>query len=58
MAAAAAFLALERKVAIAAVQRACRVCEHVRTSAGNQTVTKDDSSPVTVADFAAQVQSE
>lgn len=33
-------LALERRVAVEAVLKACRVCEHVRLSTSNQTVTK------------------
>ncbi len=52
----ASFLAAERAVALRAVLRACRVCESVRLGPGaNQSVTKDDASPVTVADYAAQV---
>ncbi|ODQ67045.1 3(2),5-bisphosphate nucleotidase HAL2 [Nadsonia fulvescens var. elongata DSM 6958] len=46
--------AAERKVAELAVQRACRLAVAVADSNKNSTITKDDSSPVTVADFGCQ----
>lgn len=51
----AAYLAKERAVAIAAVERASRVCQAVfKNLVTAQTLTKKDKSPVTVADFSAQ----
>jgi len=48
-------LALEKQVAIAAVQRACRLTSSVfKKLVTNETVTKNDKSPVTVADYSAQ----
>eukprot|EP00050_Salpingoeca_kvevrii_P008808 m.305241 g.305241 ORF g.305241 m.305241 type:complete len:332 (+) comp17633_c0_seq1:3-998(+) len=48
-------LEAELEVALRAVALACRVCEGVRTSlVAGGTVIKDDHSPVTVADYAAQ----
>jgi 3'(2'), 5'-bisphosphate nucleotidase len=45
----------EREVAIAAVLLACRLCEAVRSSfEPANAITKEDHSPVTVADFGAQ----
>lgn len=45
----------EREAALEAVLRAARVCEDVRkTFVASDTHTKDDRSPVTVADFGAQ----
>ncbi len=45
----------EQEVAIAAVRRASELCQHVRaTLVTEETITKNDSSPVTVADMAAQ----
>ncbi len=45
----------ELAVAVEAVQAACRVTEQVRERlSGRDTVTKDDLSPVTVADYAVQ----
>lgn len=47
--------AKERKVAIAAVEYASRVCAQVqKTLAADEKMTKKDASPVTVADFASQ----
>ncbi|KAJ1648140.1 3'(2'),5'-bisphosphate nucleotidase [Dispira simplex] len=49
------FLALERKAALEAVTRACRVCQKVfRQLASSETMVKSDHSPVTVADYSAQ----
>ena len=48
-------LVAERKVAIAAVVKACQVCQQVfKALVNEETLTKKDKSPVTVADFAAQ----
>jgi len=48
-------LALEREVAIAAVRRACTLTSAVFNKlVKNETLTKGDKSPVTVADFSAQ----
>lgn len=44
----------EREIAIAATLAAATLCERVRHSQQEQTMTKADSSPVTVADFGAQ----
>ncbi|HET7854272.1 MAG TPA: 3'(2'),5'-bisphosphate nucleotidase [Candidatus Methylomirabilis sp.] len=45
----------ERRVAVEAVRKACRLCEAARASLVSQgTVAKADRSPVTVADFGAQ----
>jgi 3'(2'), 5'-bisphosphate nucleotidase len=45
----------ERDVAVAAVIKACRLCESVRASLVSAgTLSKKDKSPVTVADFGAQ----
>eukprot|EP00049_Salpingoeca_infusionum_P018130 m.355888 g.355888 ORF g.355888 m.355888 type:complete len:338 (+) comp17373_c0_seq1:76-1089(+) len=44
----------ERALAVAAVSKAAAVTEFVRTGDLLKTLTKDDKSPVTVADFAAQ----
>ena len=41
--------------AIDAVAAACRVARSVQQDAGVRQITKDDRSPVTVADFAVQV---
>ena len=46
--------AAEKATALAAVRLACRVCEQVRTTEV-LAVSKDDTSPVTTADYAAQV---
>ncbi|KAI8647510.1 3',5'-bisphosphate nucleotidase [Parasitella parasitica] len=47
--------AKERKVAIQAVLTASKVCQSVfQHLVANETLTKDDKSPVTVADFSAQ----
>ncbi|KAJ2827704.1 3'(2'),5'-bisphosphate nucleotidase [Coemansia erecta] len=49
------YLAKEREVAIAAVERASRVCQAVfKRLVTDETLTKKDKSPVTVADFSAQ----
>ncbi len=45
---------LEKKVAIAAVQQAAHLCEQVRREIVPQAITKQDRSPVTLADFGAQ----
>ncbi|ORY91349.1 3',5'-bisphosphate nucleotidase [Syncephalastrum racemosum] len=48
-------LATERAVAIQAVLQASKVCQSVfQHLVANETVTKNDKSPVTVADFSAQ----
>jgi 3'(2'), 5'-bisphosphate nucleotidase len=45
----------ELKVAIEAVEKACRLCKDVQSSlVSEETMTKKDKSPVTVADFGAQ----
>jgi len=45
----------ERSVAIDAVRKACRLCQAVRAAlVSEETMTKQDRSPVTVADFGAQ----
>lgn len=45
----------ERRVAIEAVLKACRLCQDVQDSlSGNEALGKQDGSPVTVADFGAQ----
>ncbi|MGH7370569.1 MAG: 3'(2'),5'-bisphosphate nucleotidase, partial [Candidatus Methylomirabilales bacterium] len=45
----------ERRVAVDAVRKACRLCQAVRASLVSQgTIAKADRSPVTVADFGAQ----
>lgn len=45
----------ERRVAVEAVRKACRLSESVRAALISQgTITKEDQSPVTVADFGAQ----
>ena len=45
----------ERRVAVEAVRKACRLSESVRATLISQgTITKSDRSPVTVADFSAQ----
>ncbi|KAJ1964093.1 3'(2'),5'-bisphosphate nucleotidase [Dipsacomyces acuminosporus] len=50
-----AYLAKERSVAIEAVERASRVCQAVfKHLVTEETITKKDKSPVTVADFSAQ----
>ena len=46
--------ATKKSVAIAAVTSAARVCHHVRTNALANAIEKDDKSPVTIADYAAQ----
>ncbi|KAF8485401.1 putative MET22-protein ser/thr phosphatase [Gautieria morchelliformis] len=47
--------ALEKQVAISAVLRACNLASSVFNKlVKNETVTKDDKSPVTVADYSAQ----
>lgn len=43
------------QAAVEAVVKASRVCEAVRTGSLMQAIDKADSSPVTVADYAAQV---
>lgn len=43
------------QVAVDAVVKASRVCEAVRTGGLLQAIDKADKSPVTVADYAAQV---
>jgi 3'-phosphoadenosine 5'-phosphosulfate (PAPS) 3'-phosphatase len=48
--------AAERKVALQAVRLACRVTERVR-EAEVIALAKSDASPVTAADFSAQVES-
>lgn len=46
---------LECRIALAAVSRAAGLCEAVRRATGGaEAITKDDRSPVTVADFGAQ----
>lgn len=46
---------LELKIAIAAVRQASELCQHVRTTlVTDETITKQDCSPVTIADLAAQ----
>ena len=48
-------LSLERKVALDAVVKACKICLSVQGNLGEgDSVTKKDSTPVTVADFAVQ----
>ncbi|KAI8579175.1 hypothetical protein K450DRAFT_243123 [Umbelopsis ramanniana AG] len=48
-------LAAERKVAIQAVLQASKVCQSVfKNLVSGETITKNDKSPVTVADFSAQ----
>ncbi|KAJ2611299.1 3'(2'),5'-bisphosphate nucleotidase [Coemansia sp. RSA 1365] len=50
-----AYLAKERAAAIEAVERASRVCKAVfKKLVTDETLTKKDKSPVTVADFSAQ----
>ncbi len=45
----------ERAVAVEAVRQACRLCQAVRaTLVSDETMAKQDRSPVTVADFGAQ----
>jgi 3'(2'), 5'-bisphosphate nucleotidase len=45
----------ERRVAVEAVLKACRLCQNVQGSlSGNEALGKQDGSPVTVADFGAQ----
>jgi 3'(2'), 5'-bisphosphate nucleotidase len=45
----------ERRVAVEAVLKACRLCETVRSNfLSNEALGKEDGSPVTVADFGAQ----
>lgn len=45
----------ERKVAIEAVRKACKVTQLVfRAQVSEDTITKNDKSPVTIADFSAQ----
>ena len=45
----------ERQVAIEAVLKACRLCQAVRAAlVSEETMAKEDRSPVTVADFGAQ----
>ena len=45
----------ELKIAIEAVEKACRLCREVQSSlVSEETMTKKDKSPVTVADFGAQ----
>lgn len=44
----------EFDVAIHAVRRAARVCASVQKTLGSSTLTKEDRSPVTVADFGSQ----
>ncbi len=45
----------ETRIAIEAVVKACRLCQNVRaTLSAEGSLTKEDSSPVTVADFGAQ----
>lgn len=44
----------EKQVAIAAVTAAANLCKQVRREQGSQSMTKADSSPVTIADFGAQ----
>lgn len=44
----------EKEIAIASVQLAAKLCETVRQDEAEQTITKADSSPVTIADFGAQ----
>ncbi|KAJ1814543.1 3'(2'),5'-bisphosphate nucleotidase [Coemansia sp. RSA 2598] len=51
----ATYLAKERAVAIEAVERASKVCQSVfKRLVAEETLTKNDKSPVTVADFGAQ----
>ncbi|KAJ1850332.1 3'(2'),5'-bisphosphate nucleotidase [Coemansia sp. RSA 486] len=51
----ATYLAKERAVAIEAVERASNVCQSVfKRLVAEETLTKNDKSPVTVADFGAQ----
>ncbi|KAJ3186151.1 hypothetical protein HK101_009704 [Irineochytrium annulatum] len=48
-------LRLERSVAVEAVVAASKLCQSVFTHiVAGQTLTKDDKSPVTIADFGAQ----
>lgn len=45
----------ERLIAVAAVNKACRVCQKVRRGyVSSDTLEKKDKSPVTIADFSAQ----
>jgi len=45
----------ERRLAIDAVTKTCRLCEQIRAEAiSGKTMEKEDKSPVTLADFAAQ----
>nr|AAQ04818.1 3'(2'),5'-bisphosphate nucleotidase [Tuber borchii] len=44
----------ERRIAELAIQRACILAERVYNSQVKGTITKDDKSPVTIADFGAQ----
>ena len=45
----------ERRVAVEAVLKACRLCQAVRAApVSDETMAKEDLSPVTVADFGAQ----
>ncbi len=44
----------ERKVAVAAVRDAARVCRSVQTAIASDVLKKEDRSPVTVADFGSQ----
>eukprot|EP01087_Luapelamoeba_hula_P015909 TRINITY_DN481_c0_g1_i1.p1 TRINITY_DN481_c0_g1~~TRINITY_DN481_c0_g1_i1.p1 ORF type:complete len:388 (-),score=75.94 TRINITY_DN481_c0_g1_i1:23-1186(-) len=47
--------ALERKAAVAAVAKACMVCQRAQaTLVSQESIEKKDQSPVTIADFAAQ----
>ena len=46
---------LELQIAIEAVKKACVLCSKVQSSlVSEETITKKDKSPVTVADFGAQ----
>lgn len=45
---------LEQTIALSAVKSAVTICERVRMERPGQAITKPDSSPVTIADFAAQ----
>jgi len=45
----------ERRVAVEAVLKACRLCQVVREAlVSEETMAKEDRSPVTVADFGSQ----
>lgn len=44
----------EKQSAITAAQLAAKLCEQVRQDQAEQTITKADASPVTIADFGAQ----